>query len=161
MKRSTLVLALLVGSASAHAGFVQPAPVTVDLDNRFASGDLVSARFADDEISFIGCGTRKFSDPAFPGSEFEFGFCQASDADDEQFTCFTEDPFLLDAAGRVSDFSFISFSWNEDGDCTRIGVSTQSFYIPEQTEGDGAFPGQGNGPGQNNGNGNGNGGGNP
>ena len=161
MKRSALYLALLIGSASAHAGLVQPAPVNVDLDSRTASGDTASARFADDDVSFIGCGTRNFSDPAAPGSQFEFGFCQAGNAEEEQFTCFTQDPFLLEKIGTVSDFSFITFSWNENGDCTRVGVSTQSFYIPEFTEGDGAFPGQGNGPGQNSGNGNGNGGGSP
>ncbi len=157
MKRTPLFLAVLFACASAHASLVQPAPVDVDLDNNQASGDMVSARFADDDVTFIGCGTRNFSDPAAPGSEFQFGFCQAQDADEEQFTCFTEDPFLLDKIKNVNDFSFITFAWNEDGDCTSVGTSTQSFYIPEFTEGDGAFPGQGNGPSGNSGNGNGGG----
>jgi hypothetical protein len=25
----------------------------------------------------------------------------------------------------------VTFSWNDQGECTRIGFSTQSFYLPE------------------------------
>ncbi|MGB0513427.1 MAG: hypothetical protein ACPGJE_01150, partial [Wenzhouxiangellaceae bacterium] len=63
MKKSILSVALVLAGATAYAGFVQPAVVDVDLDNRFASGDMVSARFADDDVSFIGCGTRHTVDP--------------------------------------------------------------------------------------------------
>ena len=38
---------------------------------------------------------------------------------------------LLDAIKATADFSFVTFSWNEAGQCIRIGFSTQSFYIPE------------------------------
>jgi len=51
-------------------------------------------------------------------------------ADEVPAFCSTFDPDLLDAMKSVSDFSFITFSWNVAGECTRIGFSTQSFYLP-------------------------------
>lgn len=156
MKKTLLATSLLLAGAAAHAGLVQPAIVEVDLDNRFAAGDTASARFADDDVSFIGCGTRHLLNPGSPDGVFDFGFCQGADADGDQFTCFSDDPGLVARMSNGDAIGFITFSWDEDGNCTRVGFSKQSFYLPEFTEGDGAFPGQGNGPGNNSGNGNGN-----
>ena len=116
------------------AGEVQPAPVEVDLALMFAHGDQVTARFSDNDIEYIGCGTRTFDDGVNP---FEWGFCQANNAAGDQVTCFVyENPNLIRAIGAVSDFSYITFSWQDDGndgaECTRIGSSTQSFYIPRK-----------------------------
>lgn len=116
-------------STAAIAGFKQPAPVDVDLVNRFAQGDMVSAQQAKDDVTYIGCGIRKIDTGAGIVST---GFCQARDADEEQFTCFTQDPELLEATASTGDFSFITFAWNEDGECTRIGLSTQSFYLTDK-----------------------------
>lgn len=147
MKKTLLVTSLLLAGAVAQAGLVQPFIVDVDLDNRVASGDTAAARFADDDVSFIGCGTRHILDPGSPDGILEFGFCQAGDADEEQFTCFSFEPALVARMSNGNSFGFISFSWDGDGNCTRVAFSTQSFYLPEFTEGDGAFPGQGAGPG--------------
>ena len=42
---------------------------------------------------------------------------------------------LLDGIQSIADNSFITFSWTDDGTgaltCTRIGSSTQSFYLPK------------------------------
>ena len=121
-----IAAAAAFASTAAVAGFQQPAPVDVDLVNRFAQGDMVTAQQAKDDITYIGCGIRKISTG---GGIVTTGFCQARDADNEQFTCFTQDADLLDATSSTADFSFITFSWNEDGECTRIGNSTQSFYL--------------------------------
>lgn len=94
---------------------------------------MVTARFSDNYGEFIGCGVRVFEDGA--SSAFEFGFCQAEDADGERGFCNTQNAALLQAMKSTSDFSFTTFSWNADGECTRIGFSTQSFYIPELTDG--------------------------
>lgn len=147
MKKTLLVTSLLLAGAVAQAGLVQPFIVDVDLDNRVASGDTAAARFADDDVSFIGCGTRHILDPGSPDGILEFGFCQAGDADEEQFTCFSFEPALVARMSNGNSFGFISFSWDGDGNCTRVAFSTQSFYLPEFTEGDGAFPGQGAGLG--------------
>lgn len=132
---SAAVLALV--TSGVYAGFTQPAPVVVDLDNGFAQGDQVTARATKNDVDFIGCGIRVFDDGIFP--TFDFGFCQAQDSDEVQVTCFTQNANLLEAMHATSDYAFITFSWVDDGfggfECTRIGFSTQSFYLPKGTKG--------------------------
>lgn len=125
--------ALILGSSVALAGKVQPAPVLVTLNDDgsgSASGDMVSARFSDNEVEAMGCGIRRFDDGA--GNSYEYAFCQATAADAVRGVCFTESPTLIKAVADVSDYSYISFAWNVEGDCIAIGSSTQSFYIPGQ-----------------------------
>jgi len=124
--------ALALFSSLAVAGFLQPAPVTVTLNgdgSGNAIGDMVSARFAPDTVSLIGCGTRRFDNGL--GATSYFGFCQATDAAGVQGFCSTTNPDLLDQMKATADFSFIIFAWDVNGECTRIGFSTQSFYIPD------------------------------
>ena len=40
-------------------------------------------------------------------------------------------PELVITMAATADFSFITFNWDENDECTRIGFSTQSFYLPE------------------------------
>ena len=133
MKVKTKIIVAGVAAAfmttTAFAGFKQPAPVDVDLVNQFAQGDMVSAQKANDDVTFIGCGIRKIQTG---GGVVSTGFCQAGDADEEQFTCFTTDPELLVATATLADASFILFAWNADGECIRIGSSTQSFYLTDK-----------------------------
>jgi len=128
---SITVLTLLAGFA--YAGFVQPSPVAVDLVNMTALGDQLTARTSAGNTEFIGCGTRHFDDGT--GNSFRFGFCQARDADGDEITCFTENDNLIDEMRANSDYAWITFSWIDDGfggtECTRVGFSTQSFYLPE------------------------------
>jgi hypothetical protein len=128
---SVTVLTLLAGAA--FAGLAQPAPVTVDLVNMFANGDQLTARTSANDTEFIGCGTRNIDDGT--GNPFRFGFCQASDADGDEITCFTERDSLLDEMRANTDYAFITFGWQDDGfggaECIRVGFSTQSFYLPE------------------------------
>ena len=67
----TAGLAALASSA-ALAGTVQPQQVVADEVNNIASGDQVTARYSDNEVEYIGCGIRKFSDGA--GGFLHFGF---------------------------------------------------------------------------------------
>jgi hypothetical protein len=119
------------------AGQVQPAIVDVDLDNFFASGDLISARIAKNDDVFIGCGTRNFE--LGDGSLFSNAFCQAEDEDGDRVVCFTTNPELVRTIRGINDSSYVTFSWNDDGDgnltCTRMGFSTQSFYLGKDTKG--------------------------
>nr|CAM58145.1 hypothetical protein [uncultured marine microorganism] len=123
---STVALTVLAGAA--YAGLVQPAPVTVDLANRTALGDQLTARRADNDIELIGCGIRIFDDQSGP---FEFGFCQATDSAGVVAFCFTQSPALLESMRSTSAYAFITFAWNENDECIRIGFSTQSFYLPD------------------------------
>lgn len=125
----TAILAIF--SSIAVAGFVQPAAVLIDEDNMSAQGDMWTARTADNDVEFIGCGVRVFDDGT---NAFSFGFCQAGNAEVLSITCFTENPVLLDTINSASDFSFVTFDWVDDGvggaECVRVGFSTQSFYLP-------------------------------
>ena len=122
---------LAIFSSIVVAGLVQPQVVLIDEANMFAQGDMWTARTADNDNEFIGCGTRVLDDG---GGPFLFGFCQAEDANEVQIVCFTVNSDLLDAMKSTSDFAFITFSWKDDGgggfECIRIGFSTQSFYLP-------------------------------
>jgi len=132
IKYGLIVAALTLVTGMASAGFVQPAEVEVDLVNMFAFGDQHTARNAKNDVEFIGCGIRLFDDGI---NQFTFGFCQAGDSAEVQITCFTQNANLLDTMKATSDFAFITFSWRDDGfggaECTRIGFSTQSFYLPK------------------------------
>ena len=131
LRKAIFAGALALLSAAAVAGLSQPAPVIVDLENRTASGDMLTAVTDKAENVFIGCGTRNYDDGN--GGVFTFGFCQAEDADGEHIVCATLNPDLVQAVRAISDFSYIQFLWEDDGNgvasCTSIGISTQSFYI--------------------------------
>jgi hypothetical protein len=128
MKVKILVTALFaLFSLAAFAGLHAPVALLIDLDNRFAQGDMLTAANSVNSDELIGCGVRSFD------GGYRFGFCQASDDDGNSVACFTEDNTLVDTIQGIADHSYIQFSWDDDGadnlTCTAIGVSTQSFYI--------------------------------
>ena len=94
-----------------------------------AKGDMWTARNADNDVDFIGCGLRSFNDGQ--GNVWQWGFCNSNNAAGEQGICFTENRALLDEMRAMSDTSFVIFTWNADGECTFVGYSTQSFYLPD------------------------------
>ena len=127
MKRKlTIVAAIALFTSSAWAGLYEPAPFELDLEIRQAFGDMTSVANSNSDAEFIGCGTRSFD---VGGGTFRLGFCQAQDADGTFVQCFTESPALLGEIDSLSDRAFITFSWDEDGNCTAVGNSTQSFYL--------------------------------
>jgi hypothetical protein len=130
LNRKTLCAGAVIAvfSGAAIAGYVQPLPVEVDTTARFAHGDMLSARYADNKTEFIGCGVRKFDDGA--GGATAFGFCQAEDAKGNRAFCNTDNEDLLDAIEASADYGYVSFSWDKEEICTRIGFSNQSFYVP-------------------------------
>jgi len=139
MKYLLSMLALIFSSSIVLAGLVLPAPVNIvinDDGSGAAQGDMVTVRFSENDIETIGCGVRSIDVGA--GNVFEFGFCQATmddgSAEGLGAFCSTENSSLLDAMKAGNDYSFITFNWNADEECTRIGYSTQSFYIPEGKE---------------------------
>ena len=127
LKHVISAVALTVVSTVASAGLYSPQAVILDMTNRVASGDMLTARDSLNPFAFIGCGVR------YGSGGLIFAFCQAGvgEAEGEFFTCFTDNPTLVDAIKSISDFSFITFAWDVDGNCTRIGNSTQSFYVSD------------------------------
>lgn len=124
-----ILITFTLFGAMALAGQATPAPVEVDTAARGALGDQWTARTDPDGDVYIGCGVRFIDDGA--GGVFTFGFCQAEDSAGDTILCSTENPALIEAIQGISDFSFITFGWDADLVCTRIGYSTQSFYLPE------------------------------
>ena len=133
MKKTRFIWActLALAAGSALAGATNPQPVKIDLDERQAEGDMATARFAGNDVELIGCGVKYFDDGF--GAAFAFGFCQAADANEVYAVCTTQSPGLIEAIHSISDFSFIRFYWDENEECTWIGNSTQSWYLPDFT----------------------------
>jgi len=133
IKLAIVAIAVAVTSF-AFAGLVQPAPVTITMnpdDSGFAQGDMLTARYSDNDVEFIGCGTRTIKNG---GPLFHFGFCQATDSEGNFAFCSTNDAELLTSMRATADYSFVTFGFDENGECNRIGFSTQSFYIPNKVQ---------------------------
>ncbi len=129
MKTTRLLAVIpLCMAIESWGGQTESANVLVDLEFRAAQGDLAAARFSDNDVELIGCGTRTFSDGA---DQFLFGFCQATDAAGVNSVCITEDPVLIEAIQAISSYAFIAFSWDDAANCIRVGSSTQSLYVPD------------------------------
>lgn len=128
MKTIKVVITIVAMSVSlvSHAGLVQPAPVAVELESQFASGDMMSARWSKNDAVYIGCGIRSFDDGA--GGSFDFGFCQAEDDEGDSAICSTQNSSLIESMHTINDDSYIQFSWNDAGECIALGFSTQSIY---------------------------------
>ena len=126
--RNLLIFAILaLASSFAVAGSVQPQVVLIDEVGMYAQGDMWTARSADNDLELIGCGIRKYDD--YAGGALETGFCQAQDASGIHIVCTTINEELMDGM-PTGQYGFITFSWNEDFECIRIGSSNQSFYLP-------------------------------
>lgn len=137
IKRSIVLLVLSLLSSLAMAGYTAGPEANPEVElqedgSGRAQGSMVQARFSDNEIEMIGCGIRTFDDGQ--GGLYQYGFCQATDAEDERGFCTTENPQLLDTMKSTADYSFLVFSWDALGQCNYVGFSTQSFYIPKHTD---------------------------
>ena len=69
-----VITTLMLLTSAVFAGGVEPVPVQVIVNEDMsgtASGDMRSARVANNDIDIIGCGIKTFADGTY------FGFCQA------------------------------------------------------------------------------------
>jgi hypothetical protein len=102
---------------SAFAGAALEVPLSIDYGQQVAEGNMLTVRSSKSPSELIGCGVRYFSDGV--GGTFAFGFCSAAyDVNEETFdgiTCTTQNPGVVDALRSISDFSYIIFSWVDDG----------------------------------------------
>ena len=132
MKLLIAGLVLSLCSALSFAGAAIDVPVEIDMDNKFAMGNMKTARFSENEFEQIGCGTRTVgATDTDPG--FTWGFCQAALVEGESVICFAYDkPDLVDQIKALDTFSFVTFRWDDEGNCTYVGSSTQSQYIPSK-----------------------------
>lgn len=124
--------ALTMFSAVAIAGTVFLVPVEVLLNDDgsgTARGSMSTARYSENNVELIGCGTRNIDIGG--GTLFEFGFCQATDANDTAVFCSTDNPDLVKSIRAISAYAFLIFSWDANLQCNRIGMSTQSIHLPD------------------------------
>ena len=142
-KYALSTLMLLLVSSLALGGVAIVLSVEVDLEGGIATGQIGNARYSDNDVEYIGCGTRNNDDGA--GGVSGFAFCQAGDLEGDQVVCVTTNPGLIERMESISAFSFVTFQWNEDFDCIRMGYSTQSLLLPEGLP----HPGSGHGNGNN------------
>lgn len=131
MRNTVLLLTIIItisASATVSAGQYIPQPVTIDVANNRAQGDMYSARHSLSKDAYIGCGVRyrKRNDGTF----FKSGFCQAG-IDGETAFCSTADKEMIPVFNSLSDHSFIAFSWDpKTKECLYIVSSNQSLYLP-------------------------------
>jgi len=131
MKKTYLLVITLLTlfvAVEGMAGASATSEVVIDPVNRNAQGSQASARFSDNDVELIGCGSTVTDNGVDP--VFSFGFCQATDASGVNAFCATFSPDLVKAINGFSDYGFIRFTWNESEECISIRNSTQSIYIP-------------------------------
>src|SRR5262245_4768458 len=123
----SITATMLCGAAL--AGAAKPQPVQIDFVQRAAQGDMYTARTSDNKNEYIGCGVR--AGAGFLQAFFQAALKNPDTNPDEVINCFTQDPTLIEAIHSIGDFSFIVFRWDENFECTFVGTSTQSFYLPD------------------------------
>lgn len=137
--RTIMIAISLIYSVSTFAGATQPGQVQINFfdDGYFyAAGDMWTARSDASDQAMIGCSVKKY---AAKGNDW--GFCQARNADGQYVICITQDQKMLEAIYAINDSSYILFNGkgfeefddypgDGEGECTRISISSQSFYLP-------------------------------
>jgi len=90
------------------------------------TGSLTGVRFTDDDVQQIGCRIAgdRFATP--------FVFCFARDINENNHSCFSSDPALIEAAKSISPYSFVRFIFDETAECVFLGVSVRSHHIPDK-----------------------------
>lgn len=131
MKSIQLLLStLMLLSSLAFAGEFHVAPVTivVDGDAGRASGNLIAARFSENDEERIGCAVGN-------GDVGHYAYCEASLGQGNDALCITYDPAMIDTIASINTFSFVYFEWKFDGTeniCTHVTVATRSIHIPSK-----------------------------
>ena len=129
---SSAALFALVPSI-AHAGVASQMNVTIDFEEKIAEGIMKTARFSSNQDELIGCGVRYYLNEDLV-IDFSWAFCQArlSYEPGIYVSCYTENPELIDKIAALNSYTYVVFQWNDNGDCTHFGFSTQSMHIPEK-----------------------------
>ena len=90
-------------------------------------GSLVGIRFTADETQQLGC-----SFAAGAGGVPRVA-CLGRDLNENNHFCFSFDPALIEVAKSISPYSFVSFVYDQTGQCTSISLSVRSHHIPDST----------------------------
>ena len=112
----------------ASAGRRDTANVTIDAANRTASGSLGSAR-AGSGLQEIGCAG--FLIPSATGSQ-RMLWCYAIASNGAGASCAMAYSYMGpgEPLQGFKEDSFLRFSWDASGLCTRVDVENYSYYAP-------------------------------
>jgi hypothetical protein len=125
VKRSWLGLGVVVVgvglliSHGARAGLKQTTTVGIDTVNRNFYGSFGSARNSADAVQYIGCAV-----------DNNFGSCSARNSAGTSVICTSSDPQTMALMMATSGDSYIYVTYNAAGTCTRVFVSSSSYYAP-------------------------------
>ena len=123
----TLTAAMLLVFSVAYAGLAFERNVEIDLEGQIALGALGIARFSDNPDEYIGCGVRH---TLVDGVFDSWAFCQAGLSPENNVSCITFNAELIDKIAALSNYDYVEFWWDNNGECTHFGFSTQSLHLP-------------------------------
>jgi len=119
-------IATIIGLAlPVHAGLKSNAFVTVDKTNLVASGAVGSARNSADSKQYIRCYIHHITGWAGP-----MAYCEAVDSNGIVLGCRTTDPNKISVLYAMTDYSYIYFQADANGDCTELVIDNRSFFPP-------------------------------
>jgi len=123
-----LTATMVLLSSLAFAGEFKIAPVTIDLDNQWAEGNLIAARFSKNPHERIGCAVGNGVKSPF-GDNGAYAYCEAALRPKLKAFCASDDPSMIDTIASINIFSYVYFEWKDDV-CTHVTVATRSIHIP-------------------------------
>jgi hypothetical protein len=123
--RSLFLLAAMLVASTAAAGYRWYYPVTISGNN--VAGSLGSARNSGNSNEYIGCAV-------YGSSTRAYAICYAQDAAGTTVSCYADPvlaPSIVTTVGTLNGDGFLSFSWDASGNCTKVNVSSRSYYEPK------------------------------
>lgn len=125
--RGLVLLAALLTASTAVAGYRWNYPVTIDLASSTVTGSLGSTRNSANGTEWIGCGVT-----AQPTKLY--AICYAQDAAGGRASCYADgatSPSMVSTIAALNGDGFVSFSWDANGNCTKVLVSARSYWDPK------------------------------
>jgi hypothetical protein len=133
--KKTTVLGAIVGSGVLLAGGLAFAglqdvdsqdTVTVNMTARTAVGVMSAARLSPDGTQYIGCYV--LVPTATSAAEVH---CAAQDSAGKNVGCISRTAAFIQAVAAMNSDSEIWFTADAKGDCTQLGIDTESDYSPK------------------------------
>ncbi|MFK3648820.1 hypothetical protein ACI2IY_10315 [Lysobacter enzymogenes] len=136
MKIGSTLLALAAALACCPAAYAGnqyfDGDVSLNLPGRGAAGGLNAARRSPDPRAEIGCAV-KYGIPdssyPYPGLKQVYVTCRAINSQGSLY-CISVDPVVVDIARTISPSSFVAFSADANGVCSRLMVDNSSSHLP-------------------------------
>ena len=126
MKKPTIILGVLLASATAFAGLKSSAPVYIGTN--MAAGSLGTARNGTDALQYMECFTMTTVGATATTTSLA---CYARDIAGKSVACYGTNPALVAQVRALKGDSFLQFSWDANGQCTQIWVNDSSGYAPK------------------------------